>query len=359
MRLTRTPFAGPDEAAAGFVAGLPPCGDAYLRPDWFARFAACCLDDGEQARLDAAEDGGGRAAFPLRIRNGRFGPLRFAELAGLSNYYSMRWEPPGLADAADPAGLVEGWAREVRAERPAPARLWFDALDAPSPAFAGLVAGLRAAGWWVEPFCQFVNRYLPVAGLSFEAYWHGRPGRLRSTVARKAKQLARAHDLSLEIVTGAEGADEAARAIAAYEAVHAASWKPAEPYPAFMPRLIADGLAGGFVRLGLLHAEGRPAAAQLWVLGGGRATIYKLSYDEAWKAFSPGSILTRHMMDDALARGDLAEIDFGRGDDPYKRDWLPERRERWGVAAYNPATAAGLALAARNLGAKRMRGRIS
>jgi ribosomal protein S18 acetylase RimI-like enzyme len=342
------------EAESGLRAALQDHPDPYLSPSWFARFAACCLDEGERARLDMADGPEGRAFFPLRSRTGRFGPLRFAELAGLSNFYSMRWAPPGLEAAEDPAGLAERWARAVRGGRPAPARLWFDALDRPGRAFDGLAEGLRRAGWWIEPFAQFVNWHLPVAGLSFDEYWRGRPGALRTTVARKARQLARTHASAFEIVREPAGAG---RAIAAYETVHAASWKPAEPYPAFMPRLIREGLAGGFVRVGLLFADGLPAAAQVWVLGGGKATIYKLSYDEAWKGFSVGSILTRQMMEDAFDRGGLTEIDFGWGDDAYKRDWLPERRDRWGLAAYNPRTLAGLALAGRNLGARRLRGR--
>ena len=350
--LTRTVFGSADAAAAGLVAALPDSDDPYLAPAWFSRLAVCCLAPTDQARLDGIETADGRAWFPLRTRLGRAGPLRFAELAGLSNFYSMRWAPPGLGTAADPAALVRRWAKALRAERPAPVRLRLEALVAPSRAFTGLVDGLGAAGWWVERFPQFVNWYLPVSGLAFDDYWRGRPGQLRSTVARKHKQLAKAHRLTLEVVTDAADAD---RAVTAYEAVHMASWKPAEPHPAFMPRLIRDGLADGGARVGLLHIDDRPVAAQIWVLGGGTATIYKLSYDKAWKTSSAGSILTRHMIEDALARGGLAEIDFGWGDDAYKRDWLPERRERWGLAAYNPNTLGGLLLASRNLVPARLR----
>ena len=47
------------------------------------------------------------------------------------------------------------------------------------------------------------------------------------------------------------------------------------------------------------------------------------------------------MMRDAFSRGDIAEIDFGCGDDPYKQEWLPERRQRWMITAYDPLSYAG------------------
>jgi CelD/BcsL family acetyltransferase involved in cellulose biosynthesis len=54
-------------------------------------------------------------------------------------------------------------------------------------------------------------------------------------------------------------------------------------------------------------------------------------------------------MEAALEGGSVDRIDFGWGDDPYKRDWLPDRAQRYGLAAYNIRTPLGAAMAVRNL----------
>ena len=48
----------------------------------------------------------------------------------------------------------------------------------------------------------------------------------------------------------------------------------------------------------------------------------------------------------------VTEIDFGRGDDDYKQLWMTQRREHWGLLAFNPSTPRGLLAAARHLGGR-------
>ena len=49
----------------------------------------------------------------------------------------------------------------------------------------------------------------------------------------------------------------------------------------------------------------------------------------------------------ALDEDRVARIDYGTGDEPYKRDWMDERAILWRLEAFNPASLRGLAGAAR------------
>ena len=148
--------------------------------------------------------------------------------------------------------------------------------------------------------------------------------------------------------------------IAAYEAVRAGSWKPAEPFPDFDAALMRAAAAAGLLRLGVLRrrADGVPVAAQYWVLdrGGTRASVLKLSHLESERAASPGTALTALMIQGLLADDGVQELDFGRGDDAYKRLWVGTARRRIGLVVADPMHPAGLAAIARQgLGALRRR----
>ncbi len=329
-------------------------GSYYSSAGWFGNFLECCLDRADRpARLTLADGHGQHAVLWLRSRPVRLGPWPGTCLASLTNFYSCAYPVDGLADLRDGESVVAEWAGHTRREAGL-AALHFDALDPASPGFGVLERSLRRAGFWTDAYEQFGNWYLPIDDDGFDHYWRDRPSRLRRTVDRKAKALDRA-GASFELLLEPEDAE---RAVQAYEQAHAESWKPAEPYPLFMPGLIRRSLIDGRGRVGVLRIGGTAAAAQLWLDSGRRTTIFKLAFDERFRSLSPGSVLTKWMIRHAFQSDLVDEIDFGWGDDAYKRDWLPFRRPRFALGAYNPSRPCGLGLGVRHLAPKLARERL-
>ncbi|MFO1025812.1 MAG: GNAT family N-acetyltransferase [Acetobacteraceae bacterium] len=258
--------------------------------------------------------------------------LRQGRLLGaLTSPYTCVFTPAlasGLDDATGVAAMaaLAGWCRSTGIVR-------LDALPVDWQGLPWLEQGAQRAGLLAYRFDHFGNWYEDVGGLDWPGYLARRPGALRETIRRRLRRAealpgARFHLLSAP--------SDMAFATEAYETVYARSWKEPEPYPhfntAFMRRMAEEGA----LRFGLWSLDGVPAAVQIWVVSDGRATVLKLAHDEAFKAHSPGTVLTALMLRHLLDIEHVTEIDFGRGDDEYKRGWAGERRQRIGVLLANP-----------------------
>jgi len=110
--------------------------------------------------------------------------------------------------------------------------------------------------------------------------------------------------------------------------------------------------AMGALRLGIIYVDGEPAAVQLWIVHHGNALIYKLAYDERFGELSVGTILSATLFQHALDVDKVTEVDYLSGDDAYKKDWMSQRRERWGILALNPRTPRGVLAIARHVGGR-------
>lgn len=334
------------------IAALPPDATALLQkqaqasgmqlsPAWFDNFCAQVRDDGVHTGFQCVARGG-RTVAVLPIKR-----LADGTLASLSNYYTTLFAP-ALADAAGAPELLLALQALLRAHRPSAIRL--APMDPKGRAYPLLQQAAKQAGLRCHAFFSFGNWYLPSAGLDWDTYWKGRTSGLRSTCKRMAKKFA-ADGGTLELVTGGDRLDSA---IEAYHTVYASSWKQAEPYAGFMPGLIRTCAANGWLRLGVARLNGQAVATQLWIVTPGRAEIYKVAYDEAYKAYSLGSLVTEMLMRHVLEHDRVDEVDFLAGDEKYKQQWMTERRERWGLIAYNPRTAAGLLGALKEAAARRI-----
>lgn len=269
-------------------------------------------------------------------------PLRAARVRGswkldaLSNFYTTLYEPV-LKPGTTSADLIPMLA-VIERDFPRFASLTLAPMDPSGTTYQALLEGLRLKGWFACEYFAFGNWFQPVAS-DWKEYLAARDGSVRSTIKRMGKKFAGAGG-RLEIVTDPK---DMGAAVDAYNAVYAASWKRQEEFPEFMPGFLQSCAERGFLRLGLAWLHGRPVAAQMWIVAHGRAEIYKLAYDEAFKGYAPGTLLTALLMEHVFDVDKVAEVDYLIGDDPYKRSWMSHRRERWGIVAYNPKSMHGLA----------------
>ena len=196
---------------------------------------------------------------------------------------------------------------------------------------------MEAAGFKADRSFRFYNWILRLNEQSFEDYMASRPARLRNTITRKERKLEREHGYEIRLFTG----DEVPQKMPDYYAVYRSSWKANEQYVNFMDGMVVGFSKPGWTRLGVLYVNEQPIAAQLWFVLHGKASIFRLSYNEAWKQYSPGSILTRFLMEYVIDTDKVKEIDFLVGNESYKQDWMSERREFYAWSCVKSVKPAG------------------
>lgn len=286
----------------------------FDRLEWWRLLSEHC---GLAPRLVIARDGAAAAVLPLTGTGGH--------LTQLSNWYTFRFRPVASAggDAlfTSLAHDLAGTARRVTL------------TGLPGEDAELIACAFRRAGWLAYRTQSDVNHVLTLAGRDYDAYIASRPGKLRTTLKRKSGKV------HTRILTHFDP-----EVWTAYEDIYAESWKPEEGSPAFLRAFAEAEDKAGRLRLAVAHAadapDGPALAAQMWTVEGGTAFIHKLAHRESAKPLSPGSVLSAALFRHVIDVDKVAMVDFGTGDDPYKRDWMEEVRPRWRLDMFRPAAPA-------------------
>ncbi|HMW18158.1 MAG TPA: GNAT family N-acetyltransferase [Accumulibacter sp.] len=323
------------ESASYDLAGFSSEDDLEKSVAWFSILEQNVGYDDENRYYFVAERQVPKLILPVRIVNK--GIVKKVE--ALSNYYTPLYTPL-VREKTDFLDL-ESLINTIRNDRRPPDVMQFSPMDPDSQAFKALRNALKANDWIPFSYFCFGNWYLKVEG-NWENYLKTRSGNLRSAIRRRCKRFF-SEGGTLDIVTTM---DDIERSIVDFENVYSASWKQPEPYPRFVPSLIRHLAEQGSLRLGFARLQGQVIAGQLWYVLQGKAYIYKVAYHDDFAAYSPGTVLTAHLLRHVIDIDRVKEVDFLIGDDSYKRIWMSHRRERHGIVAYNPGTLVGLALLA-------------
>ena len=266
----------------------------FDRLEWYALL--------EQPLFALAERSDDRVVVPLH--------RHATGLSSLTNWFSFTWRPIGKSQE-----LIRELARDLRSRTH---RVTLSPLPDEDGTAEQLEQTFRDAGWFVLRDQCDENHVLPVAGRTFAEYWAGRPGKMRTTLKRKARKV------DVDILTHF---DETAWA--AYKAIYSESWKPEEERADILEAFAAAEGAAGRIRLGIGRADGVPVAAQFWTVENGTAYIHKLAHIEAATPLSAGTTLSAALFEYVIDTDGVELVDFGTGSDAYKRDWMEQVRPRF------------------------------
>ncbi len=308
----------------------------FLTREWFELLSGSGFDAGAERLIVAASLPTGEpvALLPLAVSDDG--------LTGLANYYSLLYAPmvnsavPGAAHS-EALSAIAAWLKRRHAA------VHLKPMAPDDPVLPALTAAFTATGFVVDTHAAAPMRYLDSRGIDSAAFTAGLNSRVTNSIRRNMGEIREPDGFAL-FTTPAE----VDHALTLYEAVYAASWKAAEPFPGFMRALAAACAWRGALRLGCWFIDGDPAAAQFWIVHRGMATIYKLAHDRLYHTRSVGSALTLRMFQEVLDGDRPDRIDFGLGGEPFKADWTPETADRIGWLAFNPLSPRGLAQAARH-----------
>ncbi|AKH41721.1 hypothetical protein FHS61_002211 [Altererythrobacter atlanticus] len=285
------------------LQGLPfTASGPFSRPEWFALLEA----SGARPVIALARDGDDAVALPLMQQG--------SGLDILTNWYAFTWTDLATNHVRREA-LLGDLARSLATRA---SRITLSKLPDEDGTASRFERAFRKAGWTVFREICDTNHILTLAGHDYADYLAGRPGKLRTTLKRKAKKV------EVEILEHFD-----ADGWASYEYVYGHSWKPEEGDPALLRRFAQQEGAAGRIRLGLARHDGEVIAAQFWTVENGTAYIHKLAHLESAKPLSAGTTLTAALFRHVIDRDHVEKVDFGTGNDPYKADWMEETRPRY------------------------------
>ncbi len=298
---------------------------------WLANLASHALDEHEKAVIFTARlSASSFVACPLKLNT------LTRQAHSLSSFYTSTYSPVVCSDTPEYL-FVALFEHLIKVERISMLNL--SPMDSDSPLFGTICIALRRAGWnGIHSYFCFGNWIHELGDASYQSYLASRPSRVTNTISRKTRQFLDANRGQLHII---EEGEQLAEGIRQFVSVYNSSWKQAEPYPDFVPKLLRLSAARGWLRLGIASYDSQPVASQIWLVSEGTAYIFKLAYHENFKQLSPGTVLTAHMMEHVIDKDRVSRIDYLTGDDDYKKNWMSVRKERHGIAAYNPRSLSG------------------
>ena len=314
----------------------------HSRP-WFENLARTTLENGARLRLYAVEairekrspqallvTTNPAAQNGARIRGWWVGK---SSIAGFTNYQSYTHTLLLPDSTANTAEVTRALVSKIQQEQHSLIDL--NLFTPTSPNLSLLIWAFKDAGMPVSTYDYAGNWIEDTSHLDFQQYLKNRSKSIRKGTLRKKRRLQEAHDIHFEIITETQKVE---KAITQFDAVYTKSWKEQDYFKDFTPGLIRTCAEQGTLRLGILYVDGKAASVEMCIVANKQATFAKSAYDPKYADYSISSILLLHVIEHVITTDQVQQISFGVFDDPYKKSWCNQRRELWGVVAFNTKT---------------------
>jgi CelD/BcsL family acetyltransferase involved in cellulose biosynthesis len=182
-----------------------------------------------------------------------------------------------------------------------------------------------------EFFC-FGDWYLDRINYSYADYFNRLPRNRKQEIERRKRRLEELGAIEFRV---GKDRDKLDYYLDIYHKIRDKSWKANEADQNFLKEFREFTIDQNWLRFGFLFLGDQPIAAQIRMVVNNTAYLLSTVYDPEFKKYSPGLILLAEMFKYFIDLEEVQEIDNLKGDEPYKKEWLPARRERRGILIFN------------------------
>jgi CelD/BcsL family acetyltransferase involved in cellulose biosynthesis len=208
-----------------------------------------------------------------------------------------------------------------------------DGIPEENSCFEVVRSAIKKTGMKCREYSCYGDWYLDGIEYTADQYFMNLTNKVRKDILYCKRRLQNMGNLSFKLITDRESVDHY---MDLYYKVYSRSWQKKEGIgPNFHRDLAHIAAEKNWLRLGFLMFNDCPISSQFWISSNGTAFILKTIYDQNYRKYSPGKVLTMEMIRHIITVDNVRVIDYIHGDEPYKQDWTPKRRTRKGLHIYN------------------------
>jgi CelD/BcsL family acetyltransferase involved in cellulose biosynthesis len=328
------------------------CSEPFYQPEWFQAFQVNLAPEAEPLFVTAYKGAELIGLLPLMQGRAGVGILSFCNFQSLSNLHSCRFDLIHDGTAKEEvAEAVWGCLRENRS--------WdvIEVKDVPTKGnFESLMACARADGFSTAVWPTRRMPYLPLPLAGHDPFKNC-PERFKGSRARlkgKEKKLRQEGVLEFSLTTEA-----APDILESFFRLEASGWKGqngsaislSTALVSFYTTIAKIAEKRGCLRIYSLKLDGQPIAMHFGLQMNGVYSIPKVAYDERYKRYSPGLVLTKYVIE-AITKDGATCFDFLGPRMEWKSVWTSYVREHATCYIFNRTVRGALLKTALHVGAQ-------